>query len=163
MNRLRWAVVSTGLMLIGLAYPSLGQTDELSKVNQIRPFESTRTDVRSILGEGTDDGDSTWYQFEHMSIEVVFSDGTCIDGWLAPQGVVLRVEVTFSEDRKLSSLRRAIRLNRLRKKQALDVPGELYYYDDANGVGYEVNERHKTWSSVWYFPSSRHTKGRCSD
>lgn len=139
----------------------LAQSDGLDKIKSLKPVISTKSDAIRLLGEGLIKGNSTWYRLPDMSIEIVYSNGTCRDGWLAPRDNVTQISAHFFDHRKLSVLKAQVNLNKLRTEGAFDVLGEKYYHDDDKGIGYGVNEIEKVWFMVWYYPSKQHPDARC--
>lgn len=139
------------------------QTDVLSKLSGLKPLASNRSEVEEVLGgKGSVKESSTWYQYPGMSVQAIYSTGRCTDGWLAPRDTLIEISAFFSNRKKLSELKSKINLKKLRKENAFDVLGEEYYFHDEKGVAYGVNQKERTWLTIWYFPSSKASSAKCT-
>ncbi len=159
-------VVSLAWVLASIAFLSINiipQESIMDKLDLVRPMISTRADVEKVFGLPHKGQNSARYFFDDRSIRILFSDGSCTEGWRAPKDVVVKAEVQFFKRLPLSSLKKSVTYTRFRFKRSYDVAGEKYYYDDATGREYGINDRQGVWLSLTYYPSKRFSKNRCDD
>ena len=114
-----------------------------------------------MLGNGEVKDNSTWYQFSDMSIEIIYSDGSCTEGWLAPNDTVIQTSANFFDHKELSQLTSHVNFAKMRRQEAFDISGERFYLDDKNGIGYGINEKQNTWFKISFYPSEKHAAARC--
>lgn len=161
MNLIRFLLILSIILQFNIK--TNAQDDILNQLKAIKVISSTRKDVEKILGKGEDKDIWTFYYYSNESVQITYSNGKCSGGWLAPKNHVIRVRASFLEDRKLSELKKKVNLKKLKFIKAYDVPGEKAYYDDVNGIEYNINDIYKTWSSVTYYPSSQFKQFSCED
>ena len=149
------------LIVLQMSISSNAQDNSIEKFQRIQPMISTKDDVRKLLGDGKIEDDSTWYYFEDQTIEIVYSDGTCTENWLTKKDNVVEVSVSFIDRKDLGELKKKVRLDKLRSERSFDVDGEMYYFDDTNGIRYDVNTEHDEWLALTYYPTKEYSKCRC--
>jgi hypothetical protein len=138
------------------------QSDILEKIKSIKVMSSTRADVEKLLGKGKDENNWTWYINKKESVQIVYSDGTCTRGFLAPKDTVVKIYLNFKEDRKLSELKKKVNLKKLRMERSYDTADKVYF-DDESGIDYDVNEVYKIWSGITFYPSKSYSGFACED
>ena len=139
------------------------QDSILDRLKELKPMISTREDVEKLLGKGEDRDVWTTYRYDKETVDITYSDGKCVKGWLAPKDIVIEIYINFLDDRKLSELTKKVKLKKLRISHAYDSAGEKMYHDDKNGVEYNVNYFDKTWSSIAFYPSANYSQSRCKN
>lgn len=147
----------------------LGQENFGQKLSTIKPMVTTKKNILKILGKGETEENITWYKFDDRSLEIIYSTGKCTEGWLAPKGTVIEFSVIFFEEKELSrlpkelsSLPNKIELENLRFQNHYDDGGKTFF-DDNNGIRYEVNSDQKTSSLITFYPSSKYSCNRCEN
>lgn len=123
---------------------------ELEKVKSIKLLESTRDDVRRILGDyklkvskQRDYEDA--FETANAEIEVSYSNGKCksededFAGWNVPEWTITYVTVTPKNT--LTSKEIGLNLTKFKKEQVYKNVSDLYIYHKLNeGIGYQVNK-----------------------
>ena len=155
-------ILVVGIILLSCVCLS-AQSGLVDEFRTIRPIRSSRTEVEKVFGMGKKEDDSTWYYLKDKSIEAVYSDGNCTNGWLAQKDRVIEISAFFLEYRDLSELRAKVDLEKLRKETSFDVLGEASYFDDTAGIKYSVNVREGTWMSITYYPPKKYLRFRCKE
>lgn len=152
------------LSIILISKPIIkAQSEILEQLKKLKPMVSTREDVEKFLGKGEDRENRTVYHNEKETVRITYSDSNCVEGWLAPEDTVIKIQIRFLDDRKLSELTKKIKLKKLRVSHAYDSAGEKMYHDDENGVEYNVNHFDKTWMSISYYPSNKYSQSKCKN
>lgn len=134
----------------------------LEKIKSIKVMSSTRADVERLLGKGEDKDIWSQYSYEKESVRITYSDGTCTESFLAPKDTVIQVNINFKEDRKLSEIKKKVKLKELRVQLSYDTADKVYH-DDELGIAYEVNEIYKSWSAIIFYPSKKYSKFACEN
>lgn len=154
-------ILVTILFMIVLAQSSTAQSSILDHADAIIPLVSTRSDVISRLGNGELEDGSVWFYKPGVTVEAIFSDGGCKDGWKTEKDRVMQISIFFVDRRPLSELRSKVELKPLRFESAHDIPGERIYYDDVRGLAYGVNESSNEWLSLRRFAPKKKKGLRC--
>lgn len=74
---------------------ALSQDEIISKVASLRPLVSTRSVIEQTLGIGDGKEWSVWYDYPEATVHLVYSDGKCTVGWLAPKDTLIESTVRF--------------------------------------------------------------------
>ncbi len=98
------------------------------------PLHSDCGDVERVFGvKGCGNGT---YDFDDSKVSILFSKGTCVEGWRARPGVVLTIYVHPKTRQRFSDLR--LDENRYRKVSDPVVPGIVYFNNELEGLSIAV-------------------------
>src|SRR5678815_4602228 len=101
------------------------------------PLRSTRADVTRLLGPPNVDG--RYYEIDNYIVHIDYSDGPCEKGklgWNVPRDTVVSISLSPNHDLKFSDLQ--IDKKKLKKSNDGELPGIVYYTNDAEGITVSV-------------------------
>jgi hypothetical protein len=150
-------ILLTALTALLLALHTCAQS-EPSGWHGIVPLRSTRTDVIRILGPPNVDG--KYYDIDNYIVHIDYSDGPCEKGklgWNVPRDTVVSISLSPNHDLKFSDLQ--IDKKKLKKSKDGELPGIVYYTNDAEGITISVSEGEVR--NIYYNPTSKDNHLRC--
>jgi hypothetical protein len=126
----------------------------------ITPLKSTRTEVESLFGPGTDPYLAS-YSLQNGTLSVEYSSGPCRadrkGGCNVPEGVVVSVRFEPKSKKKFASLK--LQFSKFKRAEGGDVVGVVNYTDEEQGITYEVHRG--TVDAIEYLPGKRYNSLKC--
>lgn len=122
------------------------------------PLRSTRADVIRLLGPPNING--RYYEIDNNTVHIDYSDGPCEkgkSGWNVPRDTVVSISLAPTQDLKLSDLH--IDKRKYKKSKDGELPGIVYYTNDAEGITISVSEGEVR--NIYYNPTSKDDHLRC--
>ena len=123
------------------------------------PLRSTRSDVIRLFGPPNVDG--RYYEIDNYTVHIDYSDGPCEkgkSGWKVPRDTVISISLAPTQDLKFSDLQ--IDKQKYKKSKDGELPGIVYYTNDAEGITISVSEDEVR--NIYYNPKSKDDHLRCT-
>lgn len=124
----------------------------------IVPLRSTRADVNRLLGSPNVEG--KYYEIGNYVVHIDYSDGPCEkgkSGWNVPRDTVVSISLSPNQALKFSDLQ--IDKKKLKKSKDGELPGIVYYTNDAEGITISVSDEEVR--NIYYNPTSKDKSLRC--
>jgi hypothetical protein len=145
-------------------------SDEVNKIKQIKLLESTREDVKKILGGYKADYDAParleTFSSEKIEIEVSYTTGICsdkssdADEWNVGDGKVEFIDISFKDAVKFEEL--SFKASDFRKERLIIDGNESFiYHDKSKGIVLMVEEG--KIASIFLIPSTNQTTLLCKN
>ena len=143
------------------------------KLKEIKPLNSTRTEVEAIVGKPDTLGrDSAYYNIPDGRLNVTYSNGICSpdenEGWNAPEGVVIDLFFTLEYEIELSKFIDYTKIDldkfSIEKGHADTPPNIPYDYDyEEDGINLSIFERSnkKFLRSVLFYIPDNYNYPKC--